>query len=182
MFIRRAAIKALSPHCIHEGLNARVALRRNQFPRTRGKHSGGHKIIHRLFSFHLADYRGDRLSRDRFSRQVPLFSSSPSFWIGRPVSSTMRETRGFRNYYAVDAQRRRFRLRSVSFTIYTRVCVIHISLYIYPIFIYTHTNSLRAKRHAPARVRMYRSSFKPRCKPRRLARDILVQRRISSFA
>lgn len=78
MFIRRAAIKALSPHCIHEGLN-RDAFHRNQFPRTRGKHSG-HEIIHRLFSFHLADYRGDRLSRDRF-RQVPLFSSLPSFWM-----------------------------------------------------------------------------------------------------
>jgi len=37
----------------------------------RGKHSDGHKIIHRLFSFHLADYGGDRLSRDRF-RQVPF--------------------------------------------------------------------------------------------------------------
>ena len=67
----------------------------------RGKYSGGHKIIHRLFSFHLADYGGDRLSRDRF-RQVPFSRRRDPFeW---PASAVYHgENERFRNYYAVDA-------------------------------------------------------------------------------
>lgn len=154
MFIRRVAIKALSPHCIHEGLNARDALRRNQFSRTRGKHSGSHEIIHRLFSFHLADYRGDRLSRDRFSRQVPLFSSSPSLWMaGWPARRLYYE--GNREGFAIimlstrgdgDSVYDRYRLR------YTRIspCVAASILYLS-----TLTRQQLARETACARTRAH---------------------------
>lgn len=105
------------------------------------------------------DYRAIvSAGRCHFSRRRRPFRRPAS------VVYTMRETRGFRNYYAVDAQRRRFRF-TIGIVYDTHVSL---SMYLSYIYLYSHTNSLRAKWHAPARVRMYRSSFKPRCKPRRL--------------
>jgi len=111
----------------------------------RSKYSGGHKIIHRLFSFHLADYGEDRLSRDRF-RQVPFSRRRGPF--GWPASVVYHgENERFRNYYAVDAT------KEIPFTIGTFTIRTHTYIYIFyaltPWFV--HADGMRP--HACARIR-----------------------------
>lgn len=78
---------------------------------------------------------------------------------GWPASSTTGKW-GFRNYYAVDATK-----EIPIGIVYDTHLHIHTHIYLY---IYVLTPRLARGQHAPARVCTYRSSFKPRCKPRRL--------------